>query len=189
MAISFSEKRTAVRPLSRFDRVLCLLVPCVMAILPASAQERSMFSSIVEANANGMSGYVFVSPSMPDASLIALARDARKAGMTLVLNGFFEDGRAGLDATRRKISAINSACCANAGAHWQVNPLLYQRYGIKATPAFVIAKGTGTGSSDFSKVAGDMSVANALKFFGQESRVPDIRDKARDIYTRAFSTQ
>lgn len=189
MAILFSGKRTAVRPLSRFDLRLFCLAASMAVMLSASAQERTMFSSIVEANASGMSGYVFVSPSMPDSSLIALARDARKAGMTLVLNGFFEDGRAGLDATRRKISAINSACCANAGAHWQVNPLLYQRYGIKATPAFVIAKGTGAGASDFSKVAGEMSVANALKFFGQESRVPDIRDKARDIYTRAFSTQ
>lgn len=189
MAISYSGKRTAVRLLFRFDPLLLCLAWLVGTSMPAAAQDRSLYSSMVEANANGMSGYVFVSPTMPDASLIALARDARKAGMTLVLNGFYEDGRGGLDATRRKIAAINSACCANAGAHWQVNPLLFQRYGVKATPSFVIAKGTGTGAGDFSKVAGEMSVANALKFFGQESRVSDIRDKARDIYTRAFSTQ
>lgn len=189
MAILFSEKRTAVRPPFR-SRDLAVFAALVFTMAPhALAQDQSLYGAMVEANATGMSGYVFVSGAMPDASLIALARDARKAGMSLVLNGFFEDGPNGLDATKRKIAAINSACCANAGAHWQINPLLFQRYGIKSTPTFVVARGTGTGDSDYSKVSGEMSVGNALKFFGQKSQIPDVKRKSNEIYVKAFSTQ
>lgn len=189
MAISSSEKRTAVRPPFRSKHLVALIALAFTLAPHAQAQDQSLYDAIVQSNATGMSGYVFVSGAMPDASLIALARDARKAGMSLVLNGFLQDGPNGLDSTKRKIAAINSACCANAGAHWQINPLLFQRYGIKATPTFVVARGTGTGDNDYSKVSGEMSVGNALKFMGQKSQLPDVKRKSNEIYVKAFSTQ
>lgn len=188
MAISYSERKTAVRRLFPYER-LAVAIALSLSYGAAYCQGQSLYSSIVEANASGMSGYVFVSGSMPDSSLIALARDARAVGMSLVLNGYIQDGPNGLEATKRRIAAINSACCANAGAHWQINPLLFQRYDIKAVPAFVIARGTGNGPADFSKITGEMSVPNALKFFGQTSKLPEVKSKANSIYVKAFSTQ
>lgn len=160
---------------------------CFAFVSPATGQ--SLFESLRDPSATGLSGYIFVSSKMPHATLVELARDARRTGMTMVLNGYSIDGPGGMDATKLKVVEINKACCNQSGAHWQVNPLLFARYKINATPAFVIARGTGDRSQDYSKVSGEMGVPNALKFFAQQSQQPDVRRKANEIYVRAFSTQ
>jgi len=183
MDISSSAKRIAVRLSTRLCKPAVALTMFACAGL---AHGQTLFDSMRERGpGQAAGGYVFVSSKMSDTTLIALARDARGAGLTMVLNGFWGD----LDSTRRRVGEINRACCGQRGAAWQINPLLFQRYRITAVPAFVIAVGPGDAAGDFSKVAGEMSVANALKFFGQRSALADVRKYASKAYVAAFATQ
>lgn len=181
MDISSSAKRTAVALFIRLSNACLLALVCVAA--PVRSQD--LFDSIRASAAAQPGGYVFVSERVSDTALIPLARDAQAAGFTLVVNGFWGD----LAATRQRVAGINEACCGKNGAHWQINPLLFQRYQVAAVPSFVLAVGTGDTSADFAKVTGEMSVANALKTFAQQSRLPSIRRAAAAAYKRAFATQ
>jgi conjugal transfer pilus assembly protein TrbC len=157
-----------------------------LTLAASSIHAQSLFESMRQTGpAAQPGGFVFVSDRLSDTTLVPLARDARRAGMTLVVNGFWGD----LNATRQRVAAINEACCGKNGPHWQVNPLLFQRYQVKAVPSFVVAVGPGNGAQEYSKVTGEMSVANALKFFGQQSRIEPVRRFASAAYTRAFATQ
>jgi conjugal transfer pilus assembly protein TrbC len=158
----------------------------VLVLLAGAVRAQSLFESIRESGPAGEpGGYVFVSEKLSDTTLIPLARDAQRTGFTLVLNGFWGD----LNATRRRVAQINDTCCGKKGARWQINPLLYQRYRVTAVPSFVLSVGPGSGTGDFSKVTGEMSVANALKFFAQRSELDAVRRVASSTYTRAFATQ
>jgi conjugal transfer pilus assembly protein TrbC len=170
-----------VRPSIRLFEALVGVVLAMAA--PVHAQ--GLFDSIRAGAADQPGGYVFVSERVSDTALIPLARDARVAGFTIVINGFWGD----LDATRQRVARINAACCGKNGARWQINPMLFQRYQVTAVPSFVISVGPGDAPADFSKVTGEMSVANALKFFAQQSKVPAVRQAAHAAYTRAFATQ
>lgn len=158
----------------------------VLASMTGSAHGQTLFDSMRETGTSAPAGgYVFVSSRLSDTTLIPLARDARQAGFTLVLNGFWGD----LASTRQRIAGINAACCTNNGPHWQINPLLFQRYKVTLVPSYVMAVGPGDSPQDYSKVAGEMSMANALKFFGQQSRLPSVRRLASAAYNKAFATQ
>ena len=165
----------------------------VIALLPAlvmvPAKSESMYEAFRDPHANTMRAFIFVSMKLSDTTLIALARDSRRAGVGLVLQGFIHEGPRGLEDTKARIAEINRACCNNNVANWQINPILFQRYDVKAVPAFVIAKGSGKNSTDFSKISGEMSLGTALKFFAQESRIPDIRKRAGQVYYQTFAGQ
>jgi conjugal transfer pilus assembly protein TrbC len=163
--------------------VLALLAA---AAAGAGAQAQGLFEGMRDASSAGQpGGYVFVSERVSDTSLIPLARDAQRAGLTIVLNGFWGD----LNQTRQRVARINDACCGKHGARWQINPLLFQRYQVTAAPSFVLSVGPGSGAQDFSKVTGEMSVANALKAFAQQSKLPAVRRFAALTYTKAFASQ
>jgi conjugal transfer pilus assembly protein TrbC len=169
-----------------FTRLCNALVIAALILVAGSARSESLFDSMRQgAAAMPAGGYVFVSADLSDTSLIPLARDAQRAGFTMVVNGFWGD----LTETRRRVAQVNQACCGNRGASWQVNPVLFQRYHVTASPTFVLAVGPGSSAADYSKVSGQMSLANALKFFGQRSNVPAVKKLAADVYTRAFATQ
>lgn len=183
MATSSFGKRTAVHPSTRLSNVL---LACALAPAAGMAHGQGLFESMRDGGpAAQAGGYVFVSERVSDTALIPLARDAQRAGFTLVVNGFWGD----LNATRQRVARVNEACCGQNGARWQINPLLFQRYRVNAVPSFVLTVGPGDAPGDFSKVTGEMSVANALKFFAQQSKVPAIRNLAQRTYTRAFATQ
>lgn len=172
-----------MRPSTRPCRAL-LTVLLVIACDTVRAQ--SLFESMRDRGvASQPGGYVFVSQALSDTTLIPLARDAQRAGLTIVVNGFWND----LATTRERVARINDACCGKNGARWQINPTLFQRYQVTAVPSFVLSVGAGAQAQDFSKVTGEMSVANALKYFAQQSRVPAVRRFATMTYTRAFATQ
>lgn len=183
MATSSFGKRTAVRPSTR----LCnFLLAGVLASTAGTGHGQSLFESMRDSGPAGQAGgFVFVSEQVSDTALIPLARDAQRAGFTLVVNGFWGD----VNATRQRIARINEACCAQNGARWQINPLLFQRYRVTAVPSFVLTVGSGDAPGDYSKVTGEMSIANALKFFAQQSKVPAVRRLAATTYTRAFAAQ
>lgn len=177
MATSFSGRKTAVR-LSILPS--SILASALLLTTPYGYAENLYENMRQQARQDQPGGYVFVSEHVPDATLIALARDARRARLTIVVNGFWGD----LGATRARIARINERCCAQQGASWQINPLLFQRYRVTAVPSFVIAVKAGTGIQDFSKVTGEMNVENALKFFAQQSRIAEVRKFATSTYQR-----
>ncbi|WP_051516897.1 type-F conjugative transfer system pilin assembly protein TrbC [Herbaspirillum sp. RV1423] len=165
------------------------LITLLAALATAPAMSESMYDKFRDPNANTMRAFIFVSMKLSDTTLIALARDSRRAGVGLVLQGFIHEGPRGLEDTKARIADINRACCNNNVANWQINPILFKRYEVKAVPAFVIAKGSGNSSTDFSKVSGEMSLGTALKFFAQESRIPDIKKRAGQVYYQTFAGQ
>lgn len=172
-----------MRPSIRLCELVCAALCCAAA---SGAGAQGLFDSMRATGAAAQpGGYVFVSARLSDTTLIPLARDAAQAGLTLVVNGFWGD----LATTRQRVAQINEACCRQKSPSWQINPLLFQRYRIGAVPSFVVAVGPGATDADYSKVTGEMSVANALKFFAQKSQLPAVRRYATTTYTNAFSTQ
>lgn len=167
-------------------RLFKVVLAAGLAIAGTGVQAQSLFDSMRDASAAGRpGGYLFVSEQVSDTALIPLARDAQRAGLTLVLNGFWGD----INLTRQRVARINDACCGKNGARWQINPLLFQRYQVTAVPSFVLSVGPGARPEDFSRVTGEMSVANALKTFAQQSTLPAVRRFAAMTYTKAFATQ
>lgn len=75
---------------------------------------------------------VFVSFSMPKASLIELSDQAQKYNATLVLRGVYEDS---FLKTKDKILEINPN-----GLHLDINPQLFKEYRIERVPTFVLLK-------------------------------------------------
>ena len=75
---------------------------------------------------------VFVSFSMPKASLIELSDQSQKYGATLVLRGIHEDS---FLKTKDKIMEINPQ-----GLHLDIHPDLFKQYEIQRVPTFVLVK-------------------------------------------------
>lgn len=149
--------------------------------------------------------YVFVSTSMPHRDLVDLAREASHARASLVFRGF-PGSLFDLGAEQRLIAQLDEECCgvvagaAQSDAHsgrpvttsaqevpaWSVDPALYHRFDVSVVPTFVLAGTGASGDQAFTKVAGDMSLANALKNFAQGSAIPAFRQAAASIYQSAY---
>ena len=144
---------------------------------------------------------------MPRQSLVELARDAASSGAVLVLRGFDVQTAAqttslagelagqaiqliapiDLARTQRLAADIAAACCAGRQPpHWIVDPQSFERYHVSAVPTFVLAwPGTAGQAADerlYASVTGDMALANALKFIAQQSRLPALRVRAKELY-------
>ncbi len=127
---------------------------------------------------------VFVSFSMPERALEALASQARAAGATLVLRGFKEDS---LGATKRAALAVN-----RSGAPWEINPQLFKTFGVASVPTFVLTgnrevldngcppekDGACSLSSSFAQVSGDLSIELALDTIRRRASVPYVQELA-----------
>lgn len=131
--------------------------------------------------------YIFVSTKMPRESLVALAKESIQAKATLVFNGYSE-GPNGLSEWRKYVDGINTSCCKNQPVSWMIHPKLFERYTIKTSPTFVLAYGEDRNPNTFVSVSGDMNLANALKFFAQESKVPALSRQAASLYGKVYAT-
>ncbi len=158
----------------------------------------AIFSSLVTSAATAQSlaesfrpstwaTYVFVSTAMPKKLLMQLAKEASITKSTLVLRGF-DEKTGSLNGAKEFVAEINATCCGKNPPSWTIHPKLYETFGVKFTPAFVLAKGTSLSASDFVLISGDMGLPNALKFFAQRSANFEIRSMASEIYTKSFST-
>ncbi len=133
------------------------------------------------------SSYIFVSSKMPASSLRQLAREASMSRSTLVLRGFDNDAK-NLESSRQFIHEINSTCCKVAPA-WLIHPKLYDTFKIKQTPTFVLTTTVDAPSPEnFAAVAGDMSLANALKYIVQSSAHEETKNAAATLYKKTFSS-
>lgn len=144
--------------------------------------------TLVKTMAAPWNTFIFVSTQMPAQSVIELAREASQAKAVIVLTGF-GGSDATLTGTQRYAAQINAVCCAKQPARWIVDPVLTRRYRVTAAPTFVVAHGNSENPGEYSKVAGEMSLAQALKFFAQTSSLPSARDYSARTYYSAYGSK
>jgi conjugal transfer pilus assembly protein TrbC len=142
--------------------------------------------------------YVFVSTGMPHQTLVDLAREAGQAHAAVVFRGF-PGGQFDLQGEQRFVAQLNAECCdvhpavggvsamrAAAVPAWSIDPALYRRFGVDVVPCFVLAATGASGDQSYSKVSGDMALANALKYFAQKSAIAPVRQQAVAIYQSTY---
>lgn len=129
---------------------------------------------------------VFVSLSMPEGSLMRLARQAERAGAVLVLRGLKNNS---FKETTAEIGKYEQ----KGKASWQINPPAFTKFGVKSVPAFVLTKAdqalpaSADGCADpgaFAAVSGDVSLDFALEAItrskpGFEAEARHYLDKIR----------
>ena len=102
------------------------------------------------------------------------------------MNGFGKSVK-DLQATQKWVAEINQTCCQKRKVNWIIDPKLFDRYHVTVAPSFVLGFGTSAKEGDYSLVAGDMTLANALKFFNKESKIEKIREEARHVYNKTYA--
>ena len=183
--------RTLTRP-------IVVGVAAVVATLLTIAAQRADAQELEHAIRQPWTLYVFVSTGMPRQALVDLAREAGQAHAAVVFRGF-PGGQFDLGGEQRYIAQLNADCCdvhpavggaaalrAAAVPAWSIDPALYRRFAVDVVPTFVLAATGAAGEQTFSKVSGDMALANALKYFAQQSAISVIRQQATSIYQSTY---
>jgi conjugal transfer pilus assembly protein TrbC len=111
---------------------------------------------------------VFVSFSMPEATLARLVDQAARARATLVLRGL-------VDGSLQKTVLRAQGLIGQRKVGFQIDPQAFDRFSITATPTFVLLKagavaapcaaGTCFPAASFVAAAGDVSIDYALEYF------------------------
>lgn len=167
-------------------------MPDISAIMQAGAKQQQQAQSVIDkllASAKSPSQapnapeplvpLVFVSFSMPDASLKQLLSDAGKIGAQLVLLGLVDDD---VKATSRKLLAVQgidpqaTALPADRQdvASMGIDPTLFERLTIQQVPTFVLplepvqtcARDSGCPAFRHVRLSGDVGLAYALEKLG-----------------------
>ncbi|WP_416414465.1 type-F conjugative transfer system pilin assembly protein TrbC [Pantoea sp. App145] len=94
----------------------------------------------------------FVSLSIPEEGLLPMLQDARHFGIPATLRGLLDND------FRKTASAIFELSKKDRQAGVQIDPTLYEQYGIKAVPALVVTCG-----SRFDVLYGSLPVKQALE--------------------------
>lgn len=137
------------------------------------------------AAAAGPALLVFVSFSMPEATIGRLLDQAERAGATLVLRGLVNGSlRNTVERMQRLIGERRVAV--------QIDPQAFDRFSIVRTPSFVLLRsgasaqpcssGTCLASDQFVMAAGDVSLDYALSFF--ERSAPAMARDASSLLQR-----
>jgi len=173
-------------------------LPGVNTAADASAQLRALIErvrngALVDASAalpRDAAPLVFVSLSMPEASLRALLAHGRPIGAALVLRGLLDESmkRTVERLTELLGTAAGAAGEAGPGAETSVliDPTLFDRFEIDAVPAFVLPLEAPTpcdaagrcATPRHVKLAGDVGLAYALDVMAREASDPDVRAAA-----------
>jgi conjugal transfer pilus assembly protein TrbC len=154
-------------------------------ILAATSMGATAQTPLLDSMTARWNTFIFVSTKMPRQSLVELAREASQAQAVIVLTGFGGSADT-LVATQAFAAEINNICCQQKPARWIVDPVLTRRYQVNAAPTFVVGHGKSDNPNEFSKVAGEFSLAQALKLIAQGSRVAPAIDYAKRVYTATY---
>lgn len=104
---------------------------------------------------------VFVSFSMPKASLTAISKDAEKYGAVLVMRGLKEDS---FKDTQTAFQALGEE--ERSGI--EINPELFETYKIQQVPVFIKVKITPEGDlQEIGRLSGNVSLAFAAQKLGE----------------------
>lgn len=108
---------------------------------------------------------VFVSTSMPMASLVKLGKQSSKAGAVMVLRGI--PGGVGRGSWTKAMAALKPI--VDTGASIQIHPDLFKLYEVRQVPTFILAKAEqsecvldSTRCQSFLKASGDVSLDYVL---------------------------
>lgn len=169
------ERAREAHPFPDADRIRRVAPPALPRITPATpemdiaaiARRHIELKGQHEASAAPEPLRIFVSLSMPQASLRLLTGQAERAQATLVLRGLKND------SMRQTLEAVQ-ALIGEHKVNWQIDPEAFVRYGVRHAPTFVLLTGSATNThsgacgascntaSTFYSVAGDVSLAYAL---------------------------
>jgi conjugal transfer pilus assembly protein TrbC len=105
----------------------------------------SLFAAPEETHAATPQLYVFISASMPTPALREVAQDSVRLRAPLLLRG--------LVGSSLEETLLNMKDLARLGAALEVDPLLFEAYGIQAVPAVVMTCG-GRGEGPFAVTYG-----------------------------------
>jgi conjugal transfer pilus assembly protein TrbC len=114
---------------------------------------------------------VFVSFSLPEPTLHRLIDQAARVGGTLILRGFIDGS---MQATSLRVREL----IGNRQVGFQIDPQLFDKYGVTSAPTFVVVTGSDADgckgmacakAERFAAVAGDVSVDYALEFVVKQS--------------------
>ena len=179
-------------------RALVVAFAATVAAALLVMSERSQAQELEQSMRHPWTLYVFVSTGMPHQTLVDLAREAGQAHAAVVFRGF-PGGQFDIQAEQRFVAQLNAECCdihpavggaaalkAAAVPAWSIDPALYRRFAVDVVPTFVLAANGASGDKTFTKVAGDMALANALKYFAQKSSIAPIRQQAAAIYQSTY---
>lgn len=150
--------------------------PTKALVDPFEVAERAKKQYTPEIDRTMMEGtnmVVFVSYSMPEASLKRIASEVAKVGGTMVLRGFVNDNL--------KDTVAASQIYNNLGAQIQIHPELFKEFNVTQVPTFVLTKPgaplegcgvLGTACNNYLKVEGDASMRAVLERFGKTPQNP-----------------
>ncbi|EPI7791811.1 type-F conjugative transfer system pilin assembly protein TrbC, partial [Neisseria gonorrhoeae] len=125
---------------------------------------------------------VFVSFSMPEASLKRIARETAKAGGVMVIRGFKDDSLKATVKAAEELAALQGDML--------IHPELFDHYGITEVPVTVIARNSEDGldgcavnselgmCTEHVAVKGDVSLHSALEHLIRESEDKKLSDIA-----------
>ena len=126
---------------------------------------------------------VFVSLSMPKASLERIAAEAGRLGLPLYFRGVSKGLGANYNASIGAMDFVR-----RAGANLQIHPELFKQYDIKRVPAFVVAQNPQAGcsvdrcESAAAVVYGDVGIQFAMNVIGKRNDA--VGDIARKTVSR-----
>jgi conjugal transfer pilus assembly protein TrbC len=159
-------------------------------VTPGRAPDPAAIAERYRANAASLAPpgselLVFVSFSMPHASLVRLAEQARQANAVLVFRGL-------TGATLRQM-VERLQPLARTGAAMQINPEAFTRFGIEVVPTFVLTVrnsdcGERACEGPTRRLAGDVSLDHALDRLARsgeplaqaaETRLRQLREVSR----------
>jgi conjugal transfer pilus assembly protein TrbC len=119
---------------------------------------------------NGPALLVFISFSMPEATLVRLVDQAARARATLVLRGL-------VDGSLQKTVLRVQSLIGQRKVGFQIDPQAFDRFSITATPTFVLLKagavpapcaaGTCFPATSFVAATGDVSIDYVLEYFSR----------------------
>lgn len=106
---------------------------------------------------------IFVSFSMPDATLLEYSKQAKDAGAFMVLRGFYQNSQT---KTVQKAVSINPEF-----TEYDINPPLFRKFKVNKVPSIILADAEGAEvvedgcaqAGSYLKVDGDVSVQQALE--------------------------
>ena len=142
-------------------------IPKALQAAPDPAQIARQYQKLRQAPGIGAPRddlLVFVSFSMPKASLDRLARDCKRTGAAMVFRGFVKNN------VMDTVKAFKPLAKLGAGA--LIDPPAFERYKVKAVPEFMLAQAKpgcqGDGCYDHVlTVEGDVSMSYALRRMAQ----------------------
>ena len=194
------EHAREAHPFPNAERLRRVPVPALPRIAPAApaldiadiARRHIQIQGQKDAAPTSPSLRIFVSLSMPQASLRLLVAQAERSGATLLLRGLKGN------SMKQTLEAVQ-ALIGERWVNWQIDPEAYARYSVRHAPTFVLTQsGVTAGSTNatcgssciaanaFYSVAGDVSLDYALDTLVR--RYPDAQQHATPFLKRLRTT-